>query len=152
MTDLSKGIIEIDGFTIKPGTTLKEMQEFFGKKIRLVELYTRSRLKFLDPYYISDNIYAYAFDFNQNGILFEFALIPEVPVELNGKYDEIARHKLAASKKWLKGMISENVEEDNNRIKYAYDWGYIVSRIINDRDYGSRGGEIIINFRENCSL
>lgn len=150
MTDLKKGIIEIDGFTIKPGITLKEMQDFFGDKVRIVNLSIGPRLKLQNPFYLTKNIYAYNFDFNKNGVLSSFSLIPEVPsTVLDYGQGERAKYQLSKSKKWLKEMITDTANDCDDGISYSFEWGYIVSLILQDRDYGLRGGEITIKFRED---
>ena len=148
MTDLAKGIIEINGFTVKHGTTLAEMQSFFGNKVRVLNLSTGPRLKLETPFYLSNTFHAYAFNFNEKGALTHFSLTPDIPAELSGEYEEIAKYKLTAAKQWLKGMVNTQPEEDEESVIYSYDWGYIVSLVSHDRDYGLRGGEIIIRFRE----
>lgn len=147
MTDLSKGIIEINGFTIKPGTTLKEMQDFFGDSVRVLELSTGPRLKFLEKHYITKNIYSYAFNFNNQGVLLDFSLIPDVPTNLKGKFDEIAKYKVEVSKQWLKGIIEElPTSEGKESILYTYEWGYIRSATRDDIHYSLIGGEIDIRY------
>lgn len=150
MTDLSKGIIEIDGFEVKPGTTLEEMKNFFGDKVRVLDLSTGPRLKLQKPYYVAPNIYAYGFNFDQNNILRSFGFVPEVPEDLRGQYIEVAKYKVEASKKWLKGMIDEApTSEGDENICYSYKWGYVIAQLYEDRDYGLRGGEIDVEFRED---
>lgn len=147
MNYLSKGIIQIAGFTIKPGTSLKEMQEYFGENVRLLELSTGPRLKLLERCHITENIYSYAFNFNKDGILSDFSLHPVVPAQLNGKYDEIAKYKINISKNWLKETIEEAPSsESKESISYAFNWGYIRSATRDDIHYGLIGGEIDVRY------
>lgn len=147
MTDLSKGIIDINGFTIKPGTTLKKMQDFFGDKVRVLELSAGPRLKLRQPYYLSENIYAYNFDFDKNGVIKKLALVPNVPDELKGNPTAVAKYMLQTSMQWLKGMIEETPSsESNESISYTFNGGYIRSATRNDIHYGLVGGEIVIYY------
>lgn len=149
MTDLSKGIIEINDFTFRPGTTIDEVKNFFGENIRVLELSTGTKIKFLKQVYLTENIYAYAFNFNKHGILTNFSLNPSIPSELDGKYVETSKYKVDISKKWLKSKIVEpSTSEGLESILYAYDWGYIRSATHSDPHYGLVGGEITIRYEE----
>ena len=149
MTDLSKGLIEIDGFTVKPGTTLSEMQNFFKEKVRILDLSTGPRLKLQAPYYITDNIYAYGFNFNNDGVLTRFSLIPSIPDALKGRPVETAEYKLAESKKWLQKMIdSEPHTLNTSCVYYWFNSVDYFSSIRTDIHYGLLGGEIEITFHE----
>ena len=151
MTDLSKGIIEINGFTIKPDTTLKEMQDFFGDKVRVLELSTGPRLKLQQPYFLNKNIYAYAFNFKNNGELSDFSLIPEPPVEIKGNPTDVAEYMLKTSKQWLKEMIDKNPTTDcNEGISYHFNNFHISAFIQNDIHYGKIGGYVSLYFNNEA--
>lgn len=149
MTDLTKGIIEINGFTFKPGTKLDEVLAFFGDKVRVLELSTGPRVKFSKPFLISDDIYAYNFDFSPSGNLQNFGLLPVVSRELEGKYEQIARYSLAASKQWLKSAINGEPHTLNDScVYYKFDSVDYFASVSADRDYGLVGGHIVVTFHE----
>ena len=54
---------------------------------------------------------------------------------------------LDASKKWLKAVLGEPDEDDEEFICYKYDWGRITAYVGRDQRNDLRGGEI--NFRYN---
>lgn len=147
MTDLTKGIIEINGFTFKPGTKIDDVLAFFGDKVRVLELSTGPRVKLAKPFYITDGIYAYNFDFSSNGKLQRFGLCPVAPPELDGKYNEIARYALTTSKRWLKSTIKENPTTDcEEGISYHIEGVHISAFVRTDVHYGLVGGEVVVRF------
>lgn len=148
MTDLTKGIIEIDGFTLTPQTTLDEMLTFFGKKVRILELSTGPRVKLQQPFYLCENIYAYAFNFNKDGTLNNLSLIPVYHSQMMDP-PTTARGMIAIAKEWLKKMINDvPSSESEESICYSYGWGYIHSATRDDIHYGLVGGEINIRIGE----
>lgn len=148
MTDLTKGIIEINGFTFTPQTCMDEVLEFYGDKVRTLELSTGPRVKFLGRYYITDNLYAYAFNFNNDGKLKRFSLCPEAPPSvIDHGHGEIAKAELSIAKQWLKRMIEDAPTTDcDEGISYHFDAVRISSFIRNDIHYGLVGGEIDLCF------
>lgn len=150
MTDLTKGIIEIDGFTFRPGIKIDEVLSFFGDKVRVLELSAATRVKFLSPFYLTENIYAYAFDFNKDGILTRFSLHPVPPdTVVDRGYGERPKCKLEIAKQWLTGMIDGEPHTTNNScVFYKFDNVNYFSSITQDIHYGLVGGEIDIKFRE----
>ena len=99
MTDLKNGIIDINGFTFTPKTTLDEMLQFFGENVRTLEVATGSLVKFLKPYYLTENLYSYAFNFDDKGKITAFGLIPVVPDSVvDHGYGERVKYCLELSK------------------------------------------------------
>lgn len=150
MTDLKNGIIEIDGFEFRPGTTIDEVLSFFGNNVRILELTSGQRVKFLKPFYLTENLYAYAFNFNKQGLLTRFALIPVAPDTIvDCGYGEIPKYKLAASKKWLKAMINCVPHTSNDScVFYKFVNVDYFASITKDIHYGLIGGEIDITYHE----
>ena len=148
MTDLTKGFIDINGFTFKPGTTTDEVLTFFGDKVRVVNLATGPRVKFLEPFYITENLYAYAFNFSKEGVLKNFSLIPVPPSSIKDcGYGEIPKAKLVIAKEWLKNVIETVPHTLNDScIYYKFDFVDYFASVSDDRDYGLVGGEIAITF------
>lgn len=148
MTDLTKGIIEINGFTFQPGTTKDEVLAFFGDKVRVLELSTGPRVKFLGKHYIAENLYAYAFNFSNEGVLKNFSLVPVTPPSIKDYgYGEIPKAKLAIAKEWLKGVVdSEPTTDFPEGISYHFDSVHISSFLHRDIHYGLVGGEINLRF------
>lgn len=146
MTDLTKGIIEIDGFTFKPGTTKEDVLAFFGDKVRVLELSTGPRVKFTKPFYIAENLYAYAFNFSNEGVLKNFSLIPVPPSSIKDcGYGEIPKAKLVIAKEWLKSEIETEPHTLNDScVYYKFDSVDYYASVSTDRDYGMVGGEIAV--------
>ena len=150
MTDLKNGIIEIDGFEFRPGVKDEDVLIYFADKARVLELASGRKVKFTKPFYLADDIYSYAFNFNQDGLLSHFSLIPEVPsYVIDHGYGEQTKYKLEISKKWLKGMIDDSpASESDESILYSFAWGYIRSATRDDIHYGLVGGEIDVVIRD----
>lgn len=150
MTDLSQGIIEIDGFHFRAGSKIEEVQVFFGDKIRILKLPVGYKLKLLNQYYISDHVCVYGFNFDENGVLTDFAFLIEVPPTIeNHGYGEHAKYKLSMAKKWLKSMIDSEPHTSNDHcVFYKFNTVDYCASIHDDRDYGLIGGEIIVSFCE----
>ena len=148
MTDFSKGIIEINGFTFRPGTTIDEVKGFFGENVRTLELSTGPRIKFLSRAYLSESIYAYAFDFSEDGILKTFSLHPEVPsTVIDRGYGEIPKYKLEIAKIWLEKMLKCAPNTSNEScVFYKFENVDYFSSTTKDIHYGLVGGEIDITF------
>lgn len=148
MTDLKNGIIEINGFTFTPKTTLDEMLQFFGENVRTLEVATGTKVKFLKRYYLTEDLYSYAFNFDDKGRITTFSLIPVVPDSVvDHGYGERAKHKLESSKKWLKEMIYIQPTTDcNEGISYHFKDCHISAFVQNDLHYGMLGGEITVYF------
>ncbi len=148
MTDLTKGIIEIQGFTITPDTTMDEMLVFFGDKVRVSNLSTGPKIKFLTPFYLTENIYSYAFNFTDSGKIKNFSLIPVSPTELTDAVG-IAKYKLSIAKEWLDKTIGSPPNTTNDMcVSYSFAPNcHVGAQCYKDRDYGLVGGEISIIYR-----
>ena len=147
MTDLSRGIIEINGFTFGPNTTLEEVKAFFGNKVRVLELSTGPRLKFDKPFYLTEKIYAYSFNFDFNGQLANFSLIPYVATS-NVDANNMTKQMLAISKQWLKTTVALSpVTDCDEGISYHTDVVHISAFVRQDPHYGCVGGEIRVSFQ-----
>lgn len=148
MTELTKGIIEINGFTFHPGTTKDEVLAYFGEKVYILELPTGPKVKFLSKYYIAEDLYAYAFNFSKEGVLKNFSLIPEAPSSVKDcGYGEIPKAKLAIAKRWLKSVIETDPHTLlDSSVYYKFDSVDYYASVETDRDYCLVGGEIVITF------
>lgn len=150
MTDLSKGIIEIDGIILSRNTKPSDFSSV-SSDIAKVAVSKRGHtyVNFLNPIqangidvFVEVNCYL-------DAEVPEIKLFPKVPAELKGKYDEIARYKVATSKKWLKRMIDcEPTSESAESILFSFEWGYIRSATRDDVHYGLIGGEINLRYGE----
>lgn len=150
MTDLTKGIIEIEGMALSRNSQASDFNNLINPKIN-VQTSKRGHtyVKFSNPIITNDVAMYVTVAFYVDSDIPEIELLPSVPEELKGKYDEVAKYKLKASKRWLKGMIDgEPSSESIGSILYSYDWGYIRSATRDDIHYGLVGGEIGIKFRE----
>lgn len=150
MTDLTKGIIEIDGMVLSRNSQVSDFKKSINPNIK-VQTSKRGHtyVKFLNPIIANDVAMYVEISLYADSNIPEIKLFPSVPAELKGKYDEAARYKVEASKQWLKGMIDgEPSSESIESILYSYDWGYIRSATRDDIHYGLVGGEIGISFRE----
>ena len=149
MTDLTKGIIEINGFTFRPGTRIDEVLNFFGSAVRTLELSSGVKVKFLQRFYITEDLYSYAFNFGKDGVLNRLSLIPVAPANLIGDPVKTATYKLAVAKKWLKGMLTCEPNTINDScVYYKFSSVDYYASIRTDLHYGLTGGEIEVSFHE----
>lgn len=151
MTDLSKGIIELEGIKLSKNTSVDDFKNVNNPNVDIkVSKHGHTYVKFKTPIVAADiamyvNVACYT-DSNSP----EFELRPSMPVSIVDRgCGERPKYCLALSKKWLKGMINDEPNEDSESISYSYEWGSIVALVNKDRDYGLRGGEINIRFRED---
>jgi len=149
MTDLKNGIIKINGFVFRPETTKADVLNFFGNKVRVIEFPQIDKVKFLERFYITDNIYSYSFNFDkETGKISKIGLIPTVCKDITGNPIAVAESKLEQSKEWLKIFLPDEIaSEDDESICYSYDWGYVIAMVHKDIHYGLLGGEIEIVYR-----
>lgn len=150
MTDLMIGSLEICGFTFCKLTTLEEVQNYFGEKIRLEKLASGFKVKLKRYYNISADIYVYAFNFDNEGLLTDYSLIPAVPPTIIDRGNgEIPKYKLEVAKRWLRNMIPVEPQTLNeNAIGYSFESvGYYAS-VLKDSHYGIVGGNITVLFRK----
>lgn len=150
MTDLTKGIIEIEEMVLSRNSQASDFNNLVNPNI---DVQTSKRghtyAKFLNPIIANDVAMHVEISLYADSDIPEIKLFPSVPAELKGKYDEVAKYKLKASKQFLKAVIDDKADEDAESICYSYKWGYIIALVSEDRDYGLRGGEITIRFRED---
>lgn len=148
MTDLAKGIIEINGFTFRPKTTLEEVLAYYGDKARVLHSLKFSKVKLLKPYYITENIYSCSFTFDGNGYIRSLSLIPVTPPEVTDTVD-VANYALEISKQWLDKVLGVKPDTSNDIcIYYKFPNVDYYACISADRDYGMSGGEIVVTFHE----
>lgn len=152
MTDLTKGIIEINGFTFRPGTRIEQVLNFFGTDVRILELSSGTEVRFLQPFYITENLYSYAFYFGKDGLLNKFSLIPVAPANLKGDPVGISKYRLSAAKQWLNGMLTCEPNTTNDScVYYEFPCVDYYASLRTDLHYGLVGGEIEVTFCELIS-
>lgn len=150
MTDLSKGIIEINGIVITKNSKPSDFENLPADEVKFqVSKLGHTYIKFLTPLH-SNGIDVYVkVTFPKDSDCPEIGLCPSVPDHLAGKYDEIARYMLAASKKWLAGMLHDTPTTDcDEGISYHFDAVSFSSFTYNDIHYGLVGGAIDVTFHE----
>lgn len=149
MTDLSKGIIEIEGICLSCKSKVSDFENNTNSNIEVkVSKKGNTYVRFLTPL-ISNNVAVYVeIDFYTNNNIPKITLYPAVPSELEGKYDEVAKYKLDSSKAWLKGMITcEPHTLNDSCVFYKFESVDYFSAITKDIHYGLVGGEISVTFR-----
>ncbi len=142
MTDLAKGIIEIDGFVITPKTTQADIEALPNDKVK-IDISKRGNKYFtlLTPIVaggISMYIEPY---FKEDGTLDSLIFNPVIPVDMPYKdQQDGARNALTCSKMWLNGIAVDVVPTANNErcIYYKFDIVEYYASIFDDRDYGVR--------------
>lgn len=150
MTDLTKGIIEIDGFVLTKDTKLSDFNILSDDVIKTqISKRGNTYIKFCKPIN-SNGIDAYAdVSFYTNSTIPKIQFLVSVPSELHGKYEEIAKYKVEAAKKWLKGMIAETPTTDcEEGISFHFKDVSFSSFVHSDVHYGLIGGEIDVTFHE----
>lgn len=150
MTDLSKGIIEINGIVITKNSKPSDFENLPADEVKFqVSKLGHTYIKFLTPLH-SNGIDVYVkVTFPKDSDCPEIGLCPSVPDHLAGKYDEIARYMLAAAKKWLGGMIDAQPHTSNNScVYYEFNGVDYYSSISEDIHYGLVGGAIDVTFHE----
>lgn len=149
MTDLSKGIIEIDGIILSKNTKPSDFSSV-PSDIAKVAVSKRGHtyVNFFNPIqangvdvFVEVNCYL-------DAEVPEIKLFPKVPAELKDDgYGNIAMYKLNASKKWLEGMIDCEPNTSNaSCVYYKFADVDYFSSISKDIHYGLVGGEINITF------
>lgn len=148
MTDLTKGLLEINGFTFNPQTTLRDAKMFFGDRACIREYSSGPNLRLTDPFYISSNIYAYSFDFTSEGLLGVIHLIPVAPPMIKGS--EVPEYKFSVAKDWLASNIpTPATEQSKTYIYYGFDSVQYEVILRTDMHYGVVGGDIAVIYRED---
>ena len=149
MTDLTKGIIEINGFTLTKNSKPSDFVNLSAEEAKVqVSKRGHTYIKFTKPMHSNGVDVFVEVAFYADSEVPEIKMWPSVPSELKGKYDEIAWHKLAAAKKWLKGMIAGTPHTSNDScVFYKFDSVDYFSSINKDVHYGLVGGEIDVTFR-----
>lgn len=143
MTDLSKGIIEIEGVTLSKNTTINDLARIDNPNV-VIERTPRGHIyaKFLNPI-TSGGVDMYvdvAFYIDED--------VPEIKLFPSVNSDEdtsitVSEHRLQASKKWLKSMIYEvPVTDCKEGIGYIFDDCKVIAFIQKDPFYGYVGGEV----------
>lgn len=149
MTDLSKGIIEIEGVTLSKNTTISSFARIDSPNV-IIKRTPRGNIhaKFLKPI-TSGGVDMYVevfFSANRNGP--KITLFPSVNSDEDTSIT-VSEHRLTASKKWLKSMISEApVTDCEEGIGYLFDVCRISAFVRRDPHYGFVGGEINVVFVE----
>ena len=140
----------VEGITLSQNTKASDFANVVSPNIK-VEVSKRGHtyVKFLKPVTANAiDMYVEVSCYSDSNIP-EITLHPVIPPELNGKYEEVAKHKVEVSKRWLKGIIQDRpTSESRESILFSYDWGYIRSATREDIHYGLIGGEITIRFGE----
>jgi hypothetical protein len=143
MTDLSKGIIEIEGVTLSKDTTISDLARIDNPNI-VIKRTPRGHnyVKFLNPI-TSDDVDMYV------EVLFyvdekepKITLFPSVNSDEDTSIT-VSEHRLQASRKWLRSMISEApVTDCKEGIGYIFDDCKVMAFIQRDPFYGYVGGEV----------
>lgn len=152
MTDLKNGIIDVDGFIITPKTTRSDFETLSQDKMK-VEISKRGNKYYtlLTPV-IAGGISMYIDpNFNSDGTLRSLELNPVIPSDMPQKTQQDGvKNALECSKRWLKAVMDVTPTNDiaDNCLSYSFSWGYVITAIYKDRDYGIRGGYTTIRFNE----
>ena len=147
MTDLSKGIIEIDGFEISPNTTLEDVETYFGDKISVHRYVPQeTTVKFKTAQYLSDGLYVRKIRFGENNQILSTAIIPVISKDITDTV-AMATASLNASKEWLKkNLFVEPKTLQDHCVYYWFDAVDYYASVREDRDYGMNGGLIEVSF------
>ena len=150
MTDLTRGIIEIEGMTLSRNTKAVDFENISNPNIQVtVSKRGHTYVKFKNPIVAGNiSVFVNVACYTDSPIP-EFELRPAVPDELRGDPVEISKYKVSASKQWLKKMINGNPTTDcDTGTSYHFSDIHITSFAQEDIHYGLRGGEIKIRFGE----
>ena len=149
MFDLKKGIFSIFGVQISKDTSPDAIaclpDDLASKK---TSKRGNTYFKFLEPIPAADVDMYLEVDFFVGQKAPEVNLFPAVPDSVKDTgYGERAKYRVAASKRWLKDVISEPAESEGpESISYDFGEGYIYAATQGSRDYGLIGGEIRVRF------
>lgn len=148
MTDLKKGIIEIDGYVVSSASQASDFDDISPETAkREVSKRGHTYVRFLTPIVANEVAMYVNVAFYTDSQIPEIELRPSIPPELKGRYEEVAKYKLSVAKRWLKGMIASEPHASNNScVFYKFDDVDYFSSISNDVHYGLVGGEISITY------
>lgn len=151
MFDLQKGVLSVFGVQLSadtvPGTVEALSDDLVSKK---TSKYGHKHFKFLQPIPMAGvDMYLEVIFFAGKKIP-KATLYPAIPDSVKDTGNgERAQYCLAASRRWLKSLIREPAESENDSsICYNFGAGYLYAEIQNSRDYGLIGGEIRVRFED----
>ena len=150
MTDLSKGIIDIEGIILSRNTRASDFINITNPNIKVnISKRGHTYVTFLKPLCKNDiDMYIEVACYKDECIP-EIVIYPAIPSELQGRYEDVAKYKLEASKQWLSTMIDAQPHTSNTScIYYKFDLVDYYSAIREDLHYGLLGGEIQVSFHE----
>lgn len=149
MTDLKNGILDVHGFLLTKDTKLSD---FYDLPEEDVKIKTTERgntyIDFIRPLH-SNGIDVYVrISFYNSSTSPKIVLLPAVPSELSGKYVDITKYRVEASKKWLKGLIdTEPTVSTSSSVYYEFEEVEYLSLARKDNHYGLVGGELDVIFK-----
>ena len=149
MTDLSKGIIEIEGVVLSKNTCANDFINLNNPNIDVkISKRGHTYINFLNPIVFNDIAMFVKVACYTNSDVPEIKLFPSIPPSVvDHGYGEIPKYKLDAAKQWLKGMINSEPKTSNDScVFYKFDDVDYFSSISEDIHYGLIGGEINITF------
>lgn len=150
MMDLKNGILDVHGFLLTKDAKLSDFYDLPKEDVkiktsRLGSIY----IKFLHPLHSNGIDVTVEVSFYKRSESPKIVLWPAVPSELRGKYVDITKYRVEASKKWLKGLIdTEPTVSTSSSVYYEFEGVEYLSLARKDPHYGLVGGEIEVTFRE----
>ncbi len=153
MTDLTRGFVEINGFTFGPETTLEEVKAFFADAIDILdktEKYGFIIVSFKKRYDITGEIAVNQFKFGKD---FSLEAIFLRSRNLGDEYKDNlwpdASLCLDSSKRWLRETLPNRpLYEGDKVIAYSFVWGSIYAGVYENVHYGLVDGNIKILYRK----
>lgn len=150
MMDLKNGILDVHGFLLTKDTKLSD---FYGLPAEDVKIKTTERgntyIDFLHSLHSNGIDVTVEISFYKGSSSPKITLWPAVPSKLRGKYVDITKYRVEASKKWLKGLIdTEPTVSTSSSVYYEFEGVEYLSLARKDPHYGLVGGEIEVTFRE----
>lgn len=151
MTDLTKGIIEIEGMTLSRNTKASDFENINNPNIQVtISKRGHTYVKFKNPI-VADgvpmfiNVACYT-----DSDIPAISISPSIPDSVvdNG-YGERQYFALSESKKWLEAMIKELPRTSSaSCVFYNFDSVDYYASLSNDREYGIVGGNIVVTYHE----
>lgn len=148
MTDLTKGIIEINGFILTRDSKVSDFDSLTESDARILTSKRGNKyITFLQPIN-SNGVDCYVeVSFYTDSTTPDIKFFPSVPDELKGDPVAQSKYKVAAAKQWLKGMLDEEPHTSNDScVFYKFDDVDYFSSVSDDIHYGLVGGEINVTF------
>lgn len=148
--DLKNGILDVHGFLLTKDAKLSDFYDLPKEDVkiktsRLGSIY----IKFLHPLHSNGIDVTVEVSFYKRSESPKIVLWPAVPSEIGSSCDKIAKYKVEASKKWLKGLIDTEPDfSSDSCIYYKFAVVKYYSSVIPDPHYGLIGGEIQVIFTE----